>query len=259
VAEFGRSLRRTAAILACCAAARADVPQSPAVSASESKGLGVAPARSTSGGVARETTPGRGWVPQTTVSLAGVLAVAVGTGLVVRFISKRQGGLRAGLGAGGRSPAGVLEVLGRYPVGRGATLVLLKLDRRVLLLSQSAMGKFGLGSSFSTLCEVSDADEVASILVKTRDADGDSMAEKFRSMLSRFDRSMDGSGSLPGGRSVRTSAGGDRAEMWDTSRTDIPVVDLTKRAPDAELGAAGSLRRRLAAIRWPAQEGGERP
>ncbi len=96
--------------------------------------------------------------------------------------------LRAEFGAGGRSPAGLLEVIGRYPIARGATLVLLRLDRRILLLSMSS-GLRG-GTSFGTLCEVSDPEEVASILVHARDAEGDSMAERFRSLLAKSDERM---------------------------------------------------------------------
>jgi hypothetical protein len=163
------------------------------------------------------------------LALAGVVTLALIAGVVLRSVAQRQSGLRAALGAGGKSPAGVLEVLGRYPVARGATLVLLKLDRRVLLLSQTAGGRLGWtggsgGAAFSTLCEVIDPDEVASILVKTRDADGESMAERFRTLLTGFDRGMDA-----------PSAGG----------VGIPVVDLTRR----EAGPVSALRRRLDSIR----------
>lgn len=51
----------------------------------------------------------------TAVVLALIMIVATG----VRIIAKRQGGLRAALGPGGRAPSGLLEVLGRFPIGRG--------------------------------------------------------------------------------------------------------------------------------------------
>jgi hypothetical protein len=180
------------------------------------------------------------------IPLTAVLALVVGAGLVIRAAAKRGGAL----GTGGRAPAGILEVIGRYPVGRGATLVLLKLDRRVLLLSQSTMGKLGLGSHFSTLCELTDPDEVASILVKARDAEGDSMSERFRSMLSRFDRNMEPEEGPPSGRRVTTGQEGDRAEMWDAGQIE-PAEETG--------GAVKSLRRRLAGIRWPSQGGGDQP
>lgn len=231
-----------------------------AQSKTESKGLGPVPSAQRTPTSARGGAADSGWMGKTTVSLASVLGLAVAGAAALRVISRRNGGLRSSLGAGGKSPAGIMEVLGRYPVGRGATLVLLKLDRRILLLSQTALGKLGLGSSFTPLCEITDPDEVASILVKTRDADGESMSERFRSMLGAFDRTMPAD-EPPTGRRIQSGPGGDRAEIWDESRTDIPVVDLTRRAEGSTVAATGTaattLRRRLAAIRWPSQQGGE--
>jgi hypothetical protein len=179
----------------------------------------------------------------------------LGSALVKR-LSRGQGGLWATLGAGGRAPAGIMEILGRYPVGRGATLVLLKLDRRILLLSQSAGGRFGAGAGFQTLCDITDAEEVASILVKAREADGDSMSERFRSILGRFDRSMDAADEATG-RKVSTSPSGDRVELWD-ERNPIPVVDLTRQPGPPDQSAASSLRRRLASMRVAGTAGGPR-
>ena len=79
----------------------------------------------------------------------------------------------------------------------------------------------GGAASLTTLCEIRDPEEVASILVKTRDAEGDSMAERFRGLLTRFDRGM------------------------DVPDDGIPVVDLTRREP----GPVSSLRRRLDSLR----------
>jgi len=91
------------------------------------------------------------------------------------------GGLRGQLGAGGRSPSGLLQVLGRYPVARGQTLVLLKLDRRVLLLCQTQ-------SAFSPLAEVTEPDEVASILRQSRDAEEESLSSRFNALLGLVER-----------------------------------------------------------------------
>lgn len=177
--------------------------------------------------------------------LAGVLGLLVIGSAAVRIIARRSGTLGASLGAGGRSPAGVLEILGRYPVGRGAMLVLLKLDRRVLLLSQSAGGRLGAGAGFTTLCEISDPEEVASILVKARDAEGDSMAERFRSLLTRFDTDFSRAEASPAATSRRrqVAAAGDRTELWDERRADIPIVDLTQ-GPSGS-GAVSTLRDRI--------------
>lgn len=186
----------------------------------------------------KPTPESKGFFGSTALPLLAVLALVVGAGAGLRTLARRNGGLRATLGAGGRSPAGILEILGRYPVGRGVTLILLKLDSRVLLLSQSAGGRFGAGANFTTLAELKDPEEVAAILTKSRDAEGDSLAEKFKSMLSRFDRQMDPTLVKP------TAVTQGSTSPWE-SRTDIPVIDLTQREP----GRSGTLRNRLSQAR----------
>ncbi len=114
----------------------------------------------------------------------GALAVVIGLIFVVRFVLKKvsaTGGLRGQLGAGGRAPSGVLEVLGRYPISRGHSLVLLRVDQRVLLLSQSSSG-------FSALANFDEPSDVASLLMKTRDEESESLSGRFRQMLSAFER-----------------------------------------------------------------------
>ncbi len=113
-------------------------------------------------------------------ALTLVLSLIFGLRSLIQTASRRGNGLGMALGAGGRAPSGVLSVLGRYPVGKGATLVLLQLDRRVLLLSQT-------GAGFSTLCELTDPADVASVVAKTADDEGASLSRRFSSMLKRFE------------------------------------------------------------------------
>jgi len=114
----------------------------------------------------------------------GATALVIGLILLLRFafvkLSGATGGLRSQLGPSGKAPSGVLFVLGRYPVSRGMSLVLLQLDQRVLLLSQTSSG-------FHTLAELSDPDEVTSIIRKARDENGDSLSAKFTGMLKKFE------------------------------------------------------------------------
>ncbi len=119
----------------------------------------------------------------TGLALAGVVGAILVIGLVVRRAARGQGGLMAQLGPGGRAPAGVLEVLGRYPVARGASLVLLKLDRRIVLVAQTHSRRSGV--SMSTLAELTDPEEVASLLIKAREEEGASMARRFQDIISR--------------------------------------------------------------------------
>ncbi len=138
------------------------------------------------GAPASESAAGSPWVLRTAISLAGVLVLIGVVAGIMRAAARRQGGLMSALGAGGQAPAGVLHVLGRYPISRGTTLVLLKLDRRVLLLCQTAGRKFG--TQMSTLSEITDPDDVASILLKTRDEEGESIARKFEEMMAGAER-----------------------------------------------------------------------
>ena len=137
--------------------------------------------------------------PGTATTVGALLAVLAVIGAVAVFARKaslRAGGLWAALGPGGRAPSGILEVLGRYPVGRGCTLVLLKLDRRILLVSQSSGGKLG-GVTMTTLCEVDEAEDVASILLKSRDAETEQSMQRFEHMLTDADKAYATRGEIP--------------------------------------------------------------
>lgn len=149
----------------------------------ESLPLGPGKALPLSHGAARtESGVSAGSMVQTVLTLGAVVAVILLAGAGIRRLARGKGGLLSELGAGGRAPAGVLEVLGRYPISRGSTLVLLKLDRRILLTCQTHGRRSG-GPSMSMLCEINDPEEVASLLMKTREEEGDSLAKKFQSIL----------------------------------------------------------------------------
>ncbi len=154
------------------------------LAASETRALGAPEIESTplSGPAERR----RGAVTegvQTMVVLGGVVAVILGMAMGLRLLAKRHGGLMAACGPGGKSPSGVLSVLGRYPIARGQTLLLLQFDRRVLLVGQTT-GRGG--ARMATLAELSDANDVASVLVKTRDESGESVARKFREIVDKM-------------------------------------------------------------------------
>ena len=89
------------------------------------------------------------------VRVVMALGVVVGLMVMLRLAVRRFGGPLSG---GGR-PSGVLEVLGRYPIGRGQQLVLLKLVGRVVLVHQGRNG-------VATLSEITDPDEVAALLAR---------------------------------------------------------------------------------------------
>lgn len=98
----------------------------------------------------------------------------------VKRVAGRVGSMAGQLGPGGKAPSGVLSVLARYPISRGQSLVLLHMDQRILLLNQTPEG-------FRPLSEITDPQEVASLLVRTRDEEGDSFVARFSNLLSRFE------------------------------------------------------------------------
>jgi len=175
---------------------------------------------------------GAGWLVRTAGALGLVIALAVLLRTALVRASRGVGGIGAQLGAGGRAPSGLLSVLGRYPVARGQTLVLLKVDTRVLLLCQSSEG-------FSTLSEISDPEEVASILLKARDEENESLGKRFGSMLRLFERDPTITGDADG------------VEI-DVLPRGAPSSAFAGSGPrpmqEGPLDAVGSLRRRLASM-----------
>ncbi|MBZ0173251.1 MAG: hypothetical protein K8E66_12780 [Phycisphaerales bacterium] len=178
-----------------------------------------------------------GGAARTVLSLGFVVGLAILAGAGAKKLSKGRGGLLGSLGPGGPSPSGVLEIMGRYPVGSGQTLVLLRLDRRLLLLHQTTGRR---GAQMRTLCEVTDADEVASILLKTREAGDESVHAGFREAMHRLEREFSSLDDRPTAtratepthRSTQRNDEGDRAELLGEPEVDRgdPADVVTLRA-----------------------------
>jgi flagellar biogenesis protein FliO len=208
----------------------------PQPSGVEQKSLGPASSRGAPG-AAGESLPLRSSSPeskvggstlQTVAALGGVITVILIAGVVVKRVARRGGGLLGALGPGGRAPSGLMEILGRYPVGRGATLVLLKVDRRILLLCQGG-GKLG-GAGMTTLSEITDPEEVASILLKTRDEEGDSMARRFQSVLRGEEQTAaEVLDAPPATRSAAAITGPDSFELSQARAKSKPVAAIRTR------------------------------
>jgi len=191
---------------------------------------------------------------QTIIALVGVILLILGLAQVYKRLARSQGGLVSKLGAGGSAPPGIIEVIGRYPISKGMMLVLLRFDHKILLLSHasSSKGKSGRAGSMELLCELSDPEDVASILLKARSAAGESIAQSFEQTLREADDLTDAqlhdvdlglsevnpvrypTHRTPPVRTI-TSDEGDRAELWSSGQDSR--------------AAAGVLRRRLATMR----------
>ena len=125
------------------------------------------------------------------IRVGGALAVVLTVLVLARALLRRVAGPLAG---GGR-PSGVVEVLARYPVGKGQQLVLLKLGRRIALLHQSRTG-------MTTLTEVSDPDEVAGLLTRLEAGSRDRADGRFQTLLQRWTGAPEGSAPPSEGKEV---------------------------------------------------------
>ena len=113
------------------------------------------------------------------VRVGGALAA------VLLLLLLLRGLLRAGgRWQGGGRPSGVLEVLGRYPIARSQSLVLLKLGGRVVLVHQTRAG-------MTAISEISDPQEVAALLARVESA-GRGRAGNFHGLLRRLSRRQSG-------------------------------------------------------------------
>jgi flagellar biogenesis protein FliO len=189
-----------------------------------------------------------------TLAVMGPLALVLGLIFagagVIRKAAVRRESLAAALGPGGRAPSGLLEIIGRYPVARGQMLVLLKLDRRVLLLGHSAPSR-GASGGFQTLAEITDPEHVAAILLKARDAEGESAARQFGEVLASLEQPEPPADEHEH-RRVVGGAGGDRAVLWRDDPASIPPFTHAGAEPGP------TLRDRLSALRGRAAINGGR-
>lgn len=186
-----------------------------------------------------------GSVTRTVLSLVFVVGLAVLTGWAMKRLARGRGGLLGAIGPGGPSPSGVLEIVGRYPVGRGQTLILLRLDRRLLLLHQATGRR---GSQMRTLCEITDADEVASVLLKTRREEDKAVQSGFSEAMHRLEKDFSSLGDEPAGESSPGVGGGgfrvaqvndegDRAELLGRAPIEAVPLGPTRADRDGQAGA----------------------
>ncbi len=201
----------------------------------------------------------RGSIVQTILALGGVLLLIFGLGQLYKRLAKSQGGLAGAIGAGGSAPSGLVEVLGRYPISSSMTLVVMRFDRRILLLSHAGRGRGKRASlgSMTPLCELDRPEDVASVLLKVRNEEGDSIAQSFARTLREADDVHDQYLDEPAYESTY-----ERGDEYEQPQVRIPrsrrsaQVIQNDSGDIAEFGvqteseaAAGVLRRRLASMR----------
>lgn len=102
------------------------------------------------------------WMRFDAIPLFGAVAGLAVTAMLLRGLAARKGRL-------GRGPDGVVEILARYPVGRGQQILLVRVGRRVIVAHQA-------DKSMRALAETADPDEVAELMAKSREQGGDLFA-----------------------------------------------------------------------------------
>jgi hypothetical protein len=184
---------------------------------------------------------------QTVGALAVVVGLIVALGIAARWTARRQGGLSGQFGAGGRAPSGVAEVLARYPVARGQTLVLLHVGRRVIVAFHTVSRRGG--AAMTPISEVTDPEEVADLLLRTREADAESADASFREAVASAEAAYTEPAPMPtGSRRVQVSPAGDRVELLGHVRSDMNTHTTPATPGESALDAVARLRARLRAV-----------
>jgi flagellar biogenesis protein FliO len=154
----------------------------------------------------QRTTLGFG-LPQ---SAGEMLRVGAALGAVVLLAVLARFVLRPSMAgtAGAARPSGVLEILARYPIGRGQALVLLKLGQRIVLMHHA-------GSAAAALTEVVEPDEVAALLARMEAGARSRDARRFASILRGFEREHERGAAR---MTMPPRAEGDAVEIVDLTR-----------------------------------------
>lgn len=150
-------------------------------------------------GTTGQATPASlgGGAVRTATALIAVLMLLLGCALLVKWMGRKgylpsnMGGGMLGAGSGqARAVPGLVEILARYPVAGGGTLVVMKFDRRVLLINQMRSKGWRGPTEMTTLCELTSAEDVASVLLRTRAEEDSKRAAEFEAALRREDELM---------------------------------------------------------------------
>jgi flagellar biogenesis protein FliO len=113
-----------------------------------------------------------GLAPDELFRMIGPLAAVLAAIGAIAFVARRFAGRRAGFG----SQSNLIEILQTFPIARGHAVILLRLERRVLLLHKS-------GQVMTTLCEISDAEEAGALLARIEEHSRPTFAHRLARAL----------------------------------------------------------------------------
>lgn len=123
---------------------------------------------------------GGAWWSSPEAKVVGFLIVLIIGAWVVGRVGQR-GGTRPSKLTGGGRPSGVVQVLARFPIGRGDQLMLLECGQRILLLEQQ---KGRVGNGLKTLTEFTTPEDVADLRARL-EASNRPSDESFQKDLER--------------------------------------------------------------------------
>ena len=160
-----------------------------------------------------KTTGGTAWWNGPEAKVLGFLVLLIFGAWIVGRVGQRGG--RPSRITGSR-PSGVVQVLARFPIGRGTQLILLECGQRILLLEQQ---KGKMSGGLQTLSEFSSQEDVAELrtrLEASNRSEDESFQKDLEKSLGMYSRS---------GASVKFV--GSPMNEADSMET----VDLTRRRP----------------------------
>lgn len=150
--------------------------------------------------------PERASPPRPTWRSGWVLNTATALGAVIVAILALRGVLARWVRGGGTAGAHAVEVLSRTPIAARQHVTLLRIGGRILICGESPGG-------LRTLSEITDPDEIATLLRAAAAARPHSITRSFGSLMRRFDRSFD------------EAEGGDDAEhLLDRTRDGLSTL-----------------------------------
>ncbi len=162
-----------------------------------------------------EFTAPRGWALSTLAALGVVIGLIFGA----RWLYTKMGGAVVA------RPSLVVEVLSRTPVAPKNHVLLLRVGQRVLIVGDSSSG-------LNTLADVTDPEEVASLLQSVSSHSERSVSKSFSAMVGRFNGDYDADDRL-------ALEGGDSSEVHlDRTRNSLSGLSSKLRTLGSKGGAA---------------------
>jgi len=162
-----------------------------------------------------------------TTRVVGALAVVIGLIFLLRW-----GGKKLFQSPGNMGSTRAVQVLARSPLSPRQQILLLRIGRRVIVVGDS-------GSQMNPLSEISDPDEVASLIGQLRDEKTESASRAFGNLFHRAASTMRGEAEAD---DVGPGADRDTEDSPDAEAAEAPVDPMIADTHDEITGLAAKIR-----------------